>query len=184
MNQHLNSRIRTWAVLCHLSALTYLIPLFYLSNAYVNHFNQHLDFPISLVGWLVTMILGLWFTPHYVIWISQRKIHPFIDRQGREIKRFQLWAAQYILGPWILCLAALYSFILFGIRSVVIFGVRSFSPLVTIGAVMILLLTGLAVVAAGIISLILVGCHIFQIVVGADKASKGELHNYPDSSIF
>jgi uncharacterized Tic20 family protein len=142
------------------------------------------DFPFNLVVLLITFIVVLWFTPHYAIWISQRKIHPFIDRQGREIKRFQLWTAKQVLLPWLVVTLGVYPLVIYWlihlIRSVYDPLSNSGSALLQIGFILIvgpmILLSFLAI---GFVSLIMVFYHLFQIVVAADKASKGELYCYP-----
>jgi uncharacterized Tic20 family protein len=176
-----SSHIRLWGVLCHLSVLTYLAPLSYLANLYLSYFRNRVgvSFPLNLVLWLLTAMVFLWFTPHYGIWISQRKIHPFIDRQGREIKRFQMWTAKWVLLPWLVFVFALHPFVISWIIPHIAKGFLSPSVAVALGSLLLGMLIGLSYLTIALVSLILVICHLFQIVVAADKASKGELYLYP-----
>jgi len=188
MKSRLDSAIRAWGVLCHLSALTYLAPLFYLVKtlSYSGFFRNSVeaDFHFNLVIWSIVSIIVLWFTPHYAIWISQRKIHSFIDRQGREIKRFQLWTAKQVLLPWLIFIFGLYPLVIFWlihlIRSVYDPLSNSGSAILQIGLIIIVgSMILLSFLAIGFVSLIMVFYHLFQIVVAADKASQGELYIYP-----
>jgi uncharacterized Tic20 family protein len=188
MKSRLSSAIRAWGVICHLSALTYLAPLFYLfiTLGYSGFFRNPIEagFPFNLVIWSISSIIVLWFTPHYAIWISQRKIHPFIDRQGREIKRFQLWTAKRILLPWLIFTFGIYPLVVFWLIHLV----RSvYNPLTNSGSAILqigLILTVgsmilLSFAAIGFVSIIMMFYHLFQIVVAADKASQGKLYIYP-----
>jgi uncharacterized Tic20 family protein len=177
----LRNHTRVWGVLCHLSALTYLIPLFYLVKSILSYSGNWVkaDFPLNLVIWLITAVVVLWFTPQYAIWISQRKINPFIDRQGREIKRFQLWTAKRVLLPWLIFIFGLHPLLISWLIPHISRGFNSSSVLLALGSLLLGMLIGLSYLTVALVSLILVICHLFQIVVAADKASKGELYCYP-----
>jgi uncharacterized protein len=141
MYQDLPRSVRLWGMVCHLSAIVCA-----LSNGVLIPF-------LSLI------------VP-YLVWISSRDKHPFIDEQGRESLNFQLSMAIYTISAGILFV------FLFLLTCGVAFNSSSSSN--ALGDVFSWLLVALISVFALF--------EIFQIAViilAAVKAYNGQSYRYP-----
>ncbi len=167
-NLPLDRSIRLRAMWCHLSGLTWiLLQALSLSISYLSfnfsgasgHTSNYIrDFLYSLI--LVASSLSSFpFIFPLIFWLLNRRMHPFVDRAGKE-------TINYTVGVFFQFLIFL---VLVMFISLVVCGVSNNEGT---------LLTTLAILSAiGIAAIVLT--QIATSIYAAIRASKGEVYNYP-----
>jgi uncharacterized protein len=88
-NVNLSREIRKWAMLCHLSALAWILLGFLVSGLIIILYNIPLYLPIYIPGANILLPLALW---------NRKKLqHPFIDEHGKESLNYQISTLMYIV---------------------------------------------------------------------------------------
>jgi uncharacterized Tic20 family protein len=165
MSQSLSSEIRTWGVICHLSALTYMIPSLFITLWYLNKPSAGAAISLPIVMFV------FWFTPCFLE-IRNGKLHSFINQQLIEVRRYQKSSVMVLLPSF------LFVSLLINAKSIIT-GIYPNSGPDVLGSIFIGLLFGLVLLAIGGISAILLIGHLSLVIYAAFKASRGKSYYYP-----
>jgi uncharacterized Tic20 family protein len=164
--QKINSQVHAVGMLCHLSAIVYLVPMALIVRWSV-------DQPTAEVALkLVMAMVFFWFTPYY-FGVQEKNLHPFINQQLIEIRRYQNDSFIILLPTAI--------FIITWLNKTSIFHAIYPNPgFNVVGIVFVGLLLGAFLLITGIVSAMLLICHFLPVIRGASEAIMGKSYQYPN----
>ncbi len=153
-------------MLCHLSAIVYLVPMAFIVR-------WSIDQPTAEVTLKLVMVMFFfWFTPYY-FGVQEKKLHPFINQQLIEIRKYQN-DSFIILFPSALFIIAWFN------KTSIFKAIYPNPGFDVIGIALVGLLVGAFLLITGIFSAMLLICHLLPVVHGASEAIKGESYQYPN----
>lgn len=100
MNSGLSRQVRLSAMGCHLTVLAW-IPIVLFAFAFKETFLQPIGLSISVIVSPLSPFVSLLVT--FTVWFSRRRLHPFVDRQGKESLNLQLSLLLFILIGLLTC---------------------------------------------------------------------------------
>ena len=149
MSNQLDSKIRLWAMLCHLSGLAW----------------TPLTLPVLSLGMPLSSIIILvfpWLIP-IIFWLNFRQLHPFVDLAGRTTVNAAL--SVFLIG---LCLIPLQLFLL--ARGLKRIGINSEYDATTENVLMLIAFT---------LTITISITHFCLSIYAAARAYQGEVYCYP-----
>jgi uncharacterized protein len=168
MNDSLSPKIRSRAVWCHLSGLTWLLLkivsplLFYASSLLYRSSSSVVGSLFSL--WAIANLL-LPFVIPIIVWRGNRSLHPFVDLAGKAAVNFILTISLLIVSLTLLGV--------FMIGATCGIFVRNAST----ATISVLMITFALIIVLPIVLMLLF--HIGATIHAAFRASRGEVYNYP-----